>query len=271
MAFPLEKRACWTREKRVQAVCAGKGMVCRAPTSSAPNTRNLGPCPRAPRHCSLDPTKPQALPGERGFRQNTGWEQASEPYMRTDREHRGSLNGHLYEREEPRLPDLSNSGGRGNSQRNQPRCAPLLPCPEPPGSSQASTGLQKAREKERAGVPSGSSARARAPGTHAADGPRCLKAAREDTAQADAQTGLPHPGHGGSELGSPGNPGFPSEASRPREGRVLKEPLLAEGWTVGIWENPSLRPEPKIQSEEGGPAGTESCVTLTKSFPFPGS
>ncbi|XP_030663943.1 collagen alpha-1(I) chain-like [Nomascus leucogenys] len=103
----------------------------------------------------------------------------------------------------------SNSVGRGNSQRTQPQRAPLLPCPEPPGSSPASTGLQRKRTE----VPSGGSATARARGTRAADGPRRLKAAREDTAQADAQTGLPHPGHGGSELGSPGNPGFPSEAS----------------------------------------------------------
>ncbi|XP_017735701.1 PREDICTED: translation initiation factor IF-2-like isoform X1 [Rhinopithecus bieti] len=41
----------------------------------------------------------------------------------------------------------SNSGGRGKSQRTQPRRAPFLPCPEPPGSSPASTGLQASKRK----------------------------------------------------------------------------------------------------------------------------
>jgi hypothetical protein len=65
------------------------------------------------------------------------------------------------------------------------------------------------RRKRAGGVPGGGSAEA--PETRAEAGPRCLKAAREDAAQTDVQTGLPHPGHGGGGLGSPGNPGSPSE------------------------------------------------------------
>ncbi|XP_045382969.1 uncharacterized protein LOC123621178 [Lemur catta] len=102
-------------------------------------------------------------------------------------------------------------GEREQSQTIQTWHTLLQTCPEPPGSSQVSVGLQR---KERAGVPSGGSATARGQGTRAADVPRCLKAAREDTAQADAQTGLPHPGLSGGGVGSPGNPGFPSEPAR---------------------------------------------------------
>ncbi|XP_017735702.1 PREDICTED: uncharacterized protein LOC108534718 isoform X2 [Rhinopithecus bieti] len=98
----------------------------------------------------------------------------------------------------------SNSGGRGKSQRTQPRRAPFLPCPEPPGSSPASTGLQKKREQEFPAVVLQQLER----GGHAQQTATDASRLRAKTAQADAQTGLPHPGHGGSELGSPGNPGF---------------------------------------------------------------
>lgn len=48
-----------------------------------------------------------------------------------------------------------------------------------------------------------------------------------------------------------GGPGAHAPAPyRLRDGRVLKEPRLAEGRTVGIWEIPP--PAPKRDSEQGG-------------------
>lgn len=44
----------------------------------------------------------------------------------------------------------------------------------------------------------------------------------------------------------------PPPLNRPGKRRVLKEPRLAEGWTVGIWENPSLCPKRRHSEREGG-------------------
>ena len=71
--LPLQLRARGIREKWMQAVCRGERRHCRAPPPHPQITQNRGSC-QAPPYSSLDPKKPQELPGESSFHENTGWE-----------------------------------------------------------------------------------------------------------------------------------------------------------------------------------------------------
>lgn len=85
---------------------AGAGCVWRGEealqttTSPAPKHTQLGILPRAPPYSSLDPKKPQKLPGEGSFHENTGREKAPKGKGRGSG---GSKDGHLSGTAGPRL------------------------------------------------------------------------------------------------------------------------------------------------------------------------
>ncbi|XP_031513465.1 uncharacterized protein LOC116271061 [Papio anubis] len=136
----------------------------------------------------------------------------------------------------------SNSGGRGNSQRTQPRRAPFLPCPEPPRSSPASTGLQRNRENRSSqrwfcNSSSAGDTRSRRPQTPQGCARRHGAGRRTD--------GAPPPWTRRQRVGKPRKPRVPSEASRhpvpSRSANLGQDMGPRRLWEPGAPQNPRGR------------------------------
>lgn len=131
-------------------------------------------------------------------------------------------------------------------------------CPDPEPWSRSASGVAGSRERSGLGG-RGSGARGESSGHGESRAEaETLPGAPDRGAEGTEQRGGPHPRarprppSDQSETRGGPTVSRPPPLNRPGKGRVLKEPRLAEGWTVGIWENPSLCPKRRHSEREGG-------------------